>query len=230
MAEASESAFEAIVVSQVRLLRECLCQSLANEPFIRVSEVCADLEQALESIEDLRPAMVLLDAKFDGGRSVATRFGKMFPAMQVVAVALPETEEAIMEWAEAGIAGYVPDTASMRDVPGLLMQIRRGEQTCPSWIAGSLLRGMARSRADGHIDETQGGAALTPRERVIVRHIGAGLSNKDIARRLDISLGTAKSHVHNIFGKLKLRSRAQLAARMMRGQLGEPIADVRRIR
>ena len=57
-------------------------------------------------------------------------------------------------------------------------------------------------------------AALTPRERTIQHYIGAGFSNKDIARQLNISVGTAKSHVHNILGKLNLTNRAQVAARV----------------
>ena len=216
--EARQAPFETIIVSRVRLIRECLSQALSSDPSIQVLEVCAELGHALESIESLRPGMVLLDAAFRGGSSVASQLGRMFPRTQIVAVALSETEDTILDWAEAGIAGYVPDTASMRELPILLTQIHRGEQTCPSRIAGSLLRGMARPGPDGKIRTKGGGVALTPRERVIMRHIGAGLSNKDIARSLDISLGTAKSHVHNIFGKLNLRSRTQLADWMVRGQ------------
>jgi DNA-binding NarL/FixJ family response regulator len=52
---------------------------------------------------------------------------------------------------------------------------------------------------------------------MILRLLSTGLTNKDIARQLDISLSTAKSHVHNILAKLNLRSRSQLAARMGRG-------------
>jgi FixJ family two-component response regulator len=50
--------------------------------------------------------------------------------------------------------------------------------------------------------------------------VGAGLSNKDIARRLHISLGTTKSHVHNLLGKLSLQRRAEIMARMR----GQPMA------
>ena len=215
MAGACEAPIEAVVVSQVCLFRECLSQSLASDPIVRVLEVCATLEHALDSVDSLRPQMILLDAAFHGGASTAAQLLLAGPAAQVVAVALQETEENILDWAEAGIAGYVPDTASMSELPDLLRQICWGEQLCSSRIAGSLLRRIGRL---GRAGEARAPTVdLTPRERVILRHIGAGLTNKDIARQLDISLGTAKSHVHNIFGKLNLRSRAQVAARLGRG-------------
>ena len=219
MSGTRDASIDAVVVSQVCLFRECVSQSLARDSSVRVLEVCATLEHALDSVESLQPRMILLDAAFHGGPGVAARLRQAGGEAQVVAVALEETEENILDWAEAGISGYVPDTASMNEIPALLRQILWGEQSCSSRIAGSLLRRVGRLQRGGEPRATATTVELTPRERVILRHIGAGLTNKDIARQLDISLGTAKSHVHNIFGKLNLTSRAQVAARM-RGRLG----------
>lgn len=209
-----------VVISQVRLFRECLIQALNTDPNVRVLATCATLAQALDSAESLRPQMILLDAAFPEGILATAPLRQASPASQIVAMALAETEGNILDWAEAGIAGYVPDTASMTELPDLLRQIRWGEQSCSSQIAGSLLRRLGRLGRRGESREDVPSPDLTPRERVILRHISAGLSNKDIARQLDISLGTAKSHVHNIFGKLNLKNRAQVAARMS-GRFGE---------
>ncbi len=211
---ACEPLIETVVVSHVCLFRECVVQALASDPSVRVLEACATLDHALNAIEHLSPRMILLDAAFHGGPATAARLRTAGADAQVVAVALQETEQNILDWAEAGIAGYVPDSASMSELAALLKQIRWGEQSCSSRIAGSLLRRIGRM---GRAGEPPAPAIdLTPRERVILRHIGAGMTNKDIARQLDISLGTAKSHVHNIFGKLKLSRRAQVAARLGR--------------
>ena len=219
MSGTRDASIDAVVVSQVCLFRECISQSLAHDASVRMLEVCATLEHALESVESLRPRMILLDAAFPGGPAVAARLRHAGGEAHLVAVALAETEQNILDWAEAGISGYVPDSASTSEIPALLRQILWGEQSCSSRIAGSLLRRVGRLQRGGEPRPTAAGVDLTPRERVILRHIGAGLTNKDIARQLDISLGTAKSHVHNIFGKLNLTSRAQVAARMG-GRLG----------
>src|SRR5262249_37892959 len=167
-----------------------------------------------------------LDVAFPGGIAAAMSLVAAHPQASLVALAIAETEENVLAWAEAGIAGYVPNTASVDDLVSLISQIRRAEHACPGNIAGSLLRPLgAQERGErgerGEGAEGTGRPAppssttlLTRRELEISRLIAAGLSNKDIARRLGISLGTTKSHVHNLLGKLSLQRRAEVMARM----------------
>jgi two-component system nitrate/nitrite response regulator NarL len=203
----------AVLLSHVRLFRECVAQSLAADPDVGPVAACATPEELFETLATQTPPVVMVDAAFRGGAAVAADLRQRDPVVHIVAVALEENEETILDWAEAGITGYIPSTASTAEIPVLLRQIRRGEQSCSSRIAGSLLRRIGtlgvRSTPAGC-----DGADLTPRERVILQQIRAGLTNKAIARRLDISLGTTKTHVHNIFSKLNLHSRAQVALRM----------------
>jgi len=104
------------------------------------------------------------------------------------------------------------NTASVADLLDLIDGIARGEQVCPSRIAGSLLRRLAAQGLDrAPVAEAQ---PLTRREQEILRLVGAGLSNKDIARRLSINLGTTKTHVHNVLGKLHLQRRAEVMVRV----------------
>src|SRR3989442_8173668 len=88
----------------------------------------------------------------------------------------------------------------------------RGEQVCSTRISAGLLRRIAAGpRAAGASAATADATALTAREDQVVRLVAAGLSNKEIARRLDIGLATVKSHVHNVLGKLTLERRSQVA-------------------
>jgi DNA-binding NarL/FixJ family response regulator len=92
-----------------------------------------------------------------------------------------------------------------------LKEIHRGEQPCSTRIAGTLLRHVCdaeRAKWPRVLPATR----LTSREVEILRLVGNGLTNKDIARRLGISLGTAKSHVHSLLGKMKLQRRTEVAA------------------
>ena len=196
-----------LIVSEVRFLRESLAEILAHAPGIQIRGQSATLDDAREAARALRPAVVLLDAAFPGGMGAVTQLSAIIPEASVVVFAIAETEENVLAWAEAGVAGYVPNTASVSDLIALIGQISRGEQACPSRIAGSLLRRVATSGRG-----TASGAPappLTRREFEILRLICDGLSNKDIARRLSISLGTTKSHVHNLLGKLSVQRRAE---------------------
>jgi DNA-binding NarL/FixJ family response regulator len=208
-----EAYIQVVIVSQVCLFRECLSQSLADDKTIHILDACATLDHALDSVKRLNPDLVLLDAKFAGGARASARLNEASRRAQIVAMALEESEENILDWAEGGIAGYVADTASMRDLPRLLRQIRWGRQACSSQVMGGLLRRIGRMGREIESRRAAPAGILTPREQMIQQHIAAGLSNKDIARRLNISVGTAKTHVHNILGKLKLSNRAQVAAR-----------------
>jgi two-component system nitrate/nitrite response regulator NarL len=204
---ASADSLGVLIVSEVRFLRESLAEILARASGIAICGHSATLAEALAAAGASRPAIVLLDAAFPGSMGAVARFAAIVPQASVIVFAISETEDNVVAWAEAGIAGYVPNTTSVNDLISLIGQIRRGEQACPSRIAGSLLRRIATARrATG---PGLPALPLTRREAEILRLICEGLSNKDIARRLSISLGTTKSHVHNLLGKLSVQRRAE---------------------
>jgi two-component system nitrate/nitrite response regulator NarL len=196
----------AIVISEVRFLRECLAEIMIRVPQIGACRQAATLDHALALFESAQPDIVLHDVAFPGGPETASRLCAAVDPARVIVLGICETEENVLAWAEAGIAGYVPNTASVEDLVALIVQIERGEQPCSSRIAGSLLRRIATSKRL----VPPSSSPLTLREREILRLVGAGLCNKDIARQLGISLGTTKTHVHNLLSKLSLQRRAEV--------------------
>jgi two-component system, NarL family, nitrate/nitrite response regulator NarL len=194
-----------LVVSQICFLRETLAEILNRSARLRVRWTAASLEEALQAARTHFPAVVLIDAAFPAGRSAAGEIVEATPGSALIVFGLCETEIEVIAWAEAGAAGYVPDTASVEDMIACIEAASLGEQICPSRIAGSLLRHLSnKSRRAASAPEAAG---LTLREREVLKLLGAGLSNKDIARRLAISLGTTKSHVHNLLAKLNISRR-----------------------
>jgi two-component system nitrate/nitrite response regulator NarL len=196
-----------LVVSAIRLLRESLVEILGHSG--RPCTEADTLATALGAGRPHPPALILLDSAIPEGTGAVARVAQAHPAARVIVFGIAETEEDVLDWVEAGVAGYVPNTASVADLLALVDGIARGEQACPSRIAGGLLRRLA---ARGR-ERTPALQSLTRREQEIVRLIGDGLSNKDIARQLSISVGTTKSHVHNLLGKLSLRRRVDIMVR-----------------
>jgi len=206
----------ALIVSELRFLRDSLVEILGRLSDLQVCGQAATLAGALVCAETTRPRIVLLDVAFPAGTETVAALCALVPGVNVIALGVHETEEHVLAWANAGVVGYVPNTASVDDLILLIGQISRGEQSCPSHIAGSLLRRVAaagRGWAPASAPASPS-SALTFRELEIFRLVGAGLSNKDIARRLCISVGTTKSHVHNVLGKLCLKRRAEVISRM----------------
>jgi DNA-binding NarL/FixJ family response regulator len=201
-----------LIVSEVRFLRESLAELLDRDNSISISGQFGELEEFLPAIHAGSSDIVLLDEAFPDGPAVIGRIRNIAPQILVVVIAVAETAENIITWAEAGAAGYVPRTAGLSEIVPLLVEIRRGNQPCPASVAAGLLRRLyIVGGANGVICETESLPKLTAREAQIAQLIAEGMSNKDIARHLDIGVATAKTHVHNLLHKLNLRRRGQTA-------------------
>jgi two-component system nitrate/nitrite response regulator NarL len=212
-----------LIVSEVRLLGEGLMEAFSHNGDLLISGYCSDLEETFAKVLELMPNIVLLDAAFRDGFGLVGRIWDAAPEVRVVVLALAETAEGVIAWAEAGAAGYIPRTAGLAEVVPTLVGIMRGEQPCPGSVVGALLRRLSNLPSLGNesSDAPPPASALTVRELQIIDLICAGLSNKDIARRLNIGLATTKSHVHNLLGKLNLQRRSQ-AALWMRERQNRP--------
>jgi DNA-binding NarL/FixJ family response regulator len=201
-----------LIVSTIRFLREGLAEALGGNSLLEVSGLSSNLDEALISMRELKPAIVLLDANFPNGAGAVRVFRAVDPVPRVVVFAVAETEENIITWAEAGAAGYIPNTAALDDLFQLLVDIMQGKQICSGRVAAGLIRRLAGAAKSGDgLRGLQSPLALTARELEIIRLVSSGLSNKEIARKLNIELSTAKSHVHNVLGKLNLQRRGQVA-------------------
>jgi DNA-binding NarL/FixJ family response regulator len=202
----------ALIVSEVRFLRDSLAEILVRMLDIRVCKQAGTLADAMASVETVRPDLVLLDVAFPAGVRTARQLRLAVPEADVIVLGVFETEQNVIPWAEAGVAGYVPNTASVDELVSLIGLINHGELTCRPTIVGGMWRRIAAlgSRPERPLSPL----SLTKRETEILSLVSAGLSNKDIARRLRISLSTTKTHVHHVLGKLSLSRRAEVMARM----------------
>jgi two-component system nitrate/nitrite response regulator NarL len=200
----------AVIISQIRFLSECLIEALLPDTRTQILGTYSELSPALDAIVKLKPEFVILDATFPSAPPSVVHICAVAPWVRVIVLAVNETEDNVIGWVKAGAAGYIPNSTPLSNLADLLADIAEGRQACSTHIVGGLLRRIAHlaPEAPGFAS----GPSLTEREREILRLIGAGLSNKDIARRLSISLATTKAHVHNVLGKLNVRRRGEATA------------------
>lgn len=201
-----------LVVSETRLTRESVAGALRGDADLKVIGLFDNLDQAIEVIRTSPEVTVLLDATFPKGLETLKNAYETDGHGRVVIFNLPETEDDIVAWVEAGAAGYIPNTASAPEVARYLKSILHGEQICPGAIASALMRRIRSSSSPrDELSPVRSGLSLSLRESEIVRMIAAGLCNKEIARGLNIELSTTKSHVHNVLSKLGLHGRFEVA-------------------
>src|SRR5688500_8829912 len=146
---------------------------------------------------------------------VLDRLLRMSNAPRIVALAVAETPQDVTRWVEAGVAGYVPRTATSGELIRALNDVVRDEVRCPPQIAATLIRRLAVLAASAQTAAAPL-QALTGREQEVLALLADGLPNKVIAARLSIQPATAKNHVHNILHKLELSGRVEAASVMHR--------------
>jgi DNA-binding NarL/FixJ family response regulator len=204
----------AIIISDVRLYREGLAFSLARDRRIAVVGIAQSLDEALPIIVAAWPDVVVLDMATAESLAMPKAICAAAPQTKIVAFAVGETEHDIWACAEAGIAGFVARDGSADDLAEAIEATLRGELHCSPRVAASLFRRI------GTLSREQPAPApvamLTRREREIIKLLDGGLSNKEIALRLQIGATTVKNHVHNLLEKLNVHRRGEAAA-MLRG-------------
>jgi two-component system, NarL family, nitrate/nitrite response regulator NarL len=201
-----------IVLSPVRLLGDCLATCFNQRPAVTVLAVVNDLASLRDTLATAEVDLVLIDVTqgidlYDVRSIAATR-----PDVALVALGLTEQRQEVIRCGHAGFTGYVAREATVDTLCKALSDVVEGRLACPAEISSGLLR--ALFRRDQPSDQPDLDHALTRRESDVLQLIGQGLSNKEIARTLVLSVATIKHHVHNILEKLHLPRRAQAMRRV----------------
>lgn len=201
----------ALIVVDIPFYREGLQELLARSGEIDVVGAVSGAAEAEEIARVSLPHVVLVDIGGPDVGIVLDRLLKLPVAPRIVALAVAETPQDVTRWVEAGVAGYVPRTASSNELIQALKDVVRDEVRCPPQIASTLMRRLAALAASAQPLRTALGL-LTDREQEVLELLADGLPNKVIAARLRIQPATAKNHVHNILHKLELNGRMQAAS------------------
>jgi DNA-binding NarL/FixJ family response regulator len=117
----------------------------------------------------------------------------------------------IVEFVKAGASGFILKDATVKDFLRTVRSVIHGGKVLPPPLVGSLFSHVVEYALAKGPGQLKRGVRMTKREREIIALIADGLSNKEIAQRLNIATFTVKSHVHNIMEKLALHSRLQIA-------------------
>jgi two-component system, NarL family, nitrate/nitrite response regulator NarL len=201
-----------LVVAEVPLFGEGIGRGLARGGGVRVLGTASGSREAVTRARDLQPDVVLVDVTSDTGFETVRAIGQAIPDAKVVALALSESEADVIACAEAGASAYVPRDGTLDDLEAVVESVARGEIVCPPRIAASLLRHVGELAAE--LRGPPPASSLTARELEIAGLLDQGLSNKEIAQRLNIAIPTVKNHVHNILDKLHVQGRAEAGARL----------------
>jgi len=162
----------------------------------------------------LTPRVLLLDVGLgdDETLRLVSALVKQDPDIKVIVMDLIPMSDDIVQFVNAGVSGFVLKDATFDEFVATIRSVAAGGKVLPSRMTESLFSQIAKAAdAQGH-EHVLEDVRMTRREREVIELIGEGLSNKEIAQRLNIAAHTVKSHVRNVMEKLALHTRLQIAA------------------
>jgi DNA-binding NarL/FixJ family response regulator len=210
-----------MLVDDHALVRSAVRQALAA-PDLEVIGEAGTADEALSLAPSLKPDVLLLDINLPGtdGLQLLRELAPRLPDTRIVMLTVSASRRDLVEAVRSGAAGYLTKDLSPDALQRAIRGLRMGDLAMPRRMAADALRELAaatRPRAVAGDGETEL-AGLSAREAEVLRHLADGLTDREIASRLGISPRTVETHVGSILQKLRVRNRAQAAARYRMGR------------
>ena len=187
---------------------------VSHQEDLEILAALGDRDNVLQKVQQLQPRVVLLDLgsrNQDSLRLVET-LTREHPEVKVIVMGLFPTQADIIEFVRAGVSGFLLKDATFDEFRKTIAMVAGGTNVLPPPLTDSLFSEIVNHEARREKSLLSSAVTLTKREREITRLVADGLSNKEIAQRLNVATFTVKSHVHNVLEKLALRTRVQIAS------------------
>ncbi len=201
-----------VIAEDHTILRQGLCSLLSANEELEVVGEAEDGMSAIRVIKKLEPDLVLLDLNMPkmNGLSVIREIKQCCPQTKILALTMYRKEEYIFEVFKSGGDGYCLKSSGHKDLLAAIKTVMSGKQYVSPEISGMVLDGYLESRST--FKEKTSFELLTQREKEVLKLVGEGYSNKEIADYLCISPKTVEKHRANIMQKLNLHSASALTA------------------
>jgi DNA-binding NarL/FixJ family response regulator len=198
-----------LIADDHAFVREGTRRILEQEPDLEVVAEAGDGEEAVKLACDLKPDVALVDVAMPrvDGIEATRRIKAQCPAVAVLVLSAYDDDQFIFGLLEAGAAGYMLKSVRGQEIVDAIRAVHAGESVLHPSVARKVLNRFAG--VSGKPRERKSLDLLTEREMEVLKMVTKGLSNKDIAEGLCLSVRTVQGHLANIFNKLRVSSRTE---------------------
>lgn len=213
-----------LLVDDQPLFRGAIAELLEAQDDMVVVGVADNGLQGVERARELVPDLVVMDVEMPvmGGVEATRLITAQLPSVKVVMLTVSEEDDHLYEAIKGGASGYLLKDLRPEQLYEMLRAVMRGEAPLSPRVTTRLLGDIRGGTVRVAGSDAPPAPAVTPRELEILQLVAEGLSNKEIGRRLHITEGTVKNHVHNALERLHMDNRIQAAAYVVRQGLAQP--------
>jgi DNA-binding NarL/FixJ family response regulator len=198
-----------IIVDDHVLFREGLVNLLSSDPAFCVVGQASSVREAIEQARKLKPDLILMDFSLpDGdGAEASAAILQELPGCNIIFLTMHDADEKLFAAIRSGAKGYLLKNVPVSQLLLALRSVEKGEVAISRGMTKRILEEFSQTssslQAERNLD------TLSPREMEILRALGSGATNQEIAAQLFLSVNTVKHHVHSILTKLGVDSRRE---------------------
>jgi DNA-binding NarL/FixJ family response regulator len=210
-----------VVVDDHAVVRRGVRALLESRPDWEVVAEATTGREAVEAVKRHRPEIVVMDISLPelNGLDATRQIVEESPDTEVLVLTMHHSEELAREVLKAGARGYILKSDADESLITAVDALRQHKPFLTSGVTEFMLDGFLR---DMSVPDASTKDSVTPREREIIQLLTEGLSNKEAAARLGISVKTIEAHRANIMRKLRLRSVTDLVRYAIRNKIAQP--------
>jgi DNA-binding NarL/FixJ family response regulator len=200
------------IVDDEKELRESIATFVNGSPGFRCVSAHSSAEAALKSLPEEKPRVVLMDINLGGmnGIECVERLKAVAPDMQILMLTVYEDTDQIFKALEAGATGYLLKRSSPTKLLQAIREIDSGGSPMSSSIARKVVASFQKAKQTGPKE-----VHLSPREEMVLNCLAKGLTYKQIADQLQISIDTIRTYLRRIYEKLHVQSRTEAVAKYL---------------
>jgi DNA-binding NarL/FixJ family response regulator len=200
------------IVDDEKGLRHSIAAFINGSPGFRCVNTYGTAEVALKGLPEDKPDVVLMDINLGGmtGIECVERLKVIVPNMQILMLTVYEDTDQIFKALEAGATGYLLKRSSPTKLLQAIREVHAGGSPMSSSIARKVVASFQKSKQTGEKP-----THLSPREEMVLNCLAKGLTYKQIADQLDISIDTIRTYLRRVYEKLHVQSRTEAVAKYL---------------
>jgi len=201
-----------ILVDDHQIVRDGIKALISDDASINIITEASSASELYFKLETYKPDIILMDINLpdETGIEITRKLKETSPSIKILILSMHMSEDFVVNAIEAGANGYLPKNTTRKELLEAIRTLYKGEDFYNESISNILVKSYVKKAQSSGKEKEEKHVDLTRREKEIITLFAQGLSNKEIADQLFISVRTVESHKNNIMNKLELKSTVDL--------------------